>query len=213
MASPTPCEYETVARGYKVVYNAPQDFFSYKHCSSCAEGGDAVLMEEGECPRCGCLSSYKPYECCESCDREWAALVYGQCPCIRGERCEKCYTEEDAYTEADKRRLQLAEYRQELQGKTLAELQECLAKVDADLPDLEKDLSELGVETYEDALLWKGIYEQTICEHEAALAELKKAKANYHSALMSDPSRPGYDRCCSNFEDDVEDAERYLASL
>jgi len=86
MASPALCEYETTARGYKVVYNAPKDFFSYKNCSSCAEGGDAVLMEEGECPRCGCLHSYQEWECCEGCDREWAALVYGQPLSICDER-------------------------------------------------------------------------------------------------------------------------------
>lgn len=43
--------------------------------------------------------------------------------------------------------------------------------------------------------------------------ELKKAKANYHSALMSSPGRPGYDRCCSNFEDEVHDLEKELHHL
>jgi hypothetical protein len=251
MASPTPCEYVTVARGYKVVYNAPADFFSYENCADCAEGGDAVLMEEGECPRCGSYRSYKRYECCESCDSAWlAGRVQEQSAAVQDrpwqmrdvvpldswlvylsdeelqdayeQICEEPRTERisawiSAYETERMRREQphvgLAERREELRGKTLSELQEHLAKIVDELPGLEEDLSENGQKIYHDALLWKATYEQAIGEHEHALTELEKAKANYHSALMSNPDRPGYDRCCSNFEDEVVDAERYLASL
>lgn len=57
--------YETTARGYKVVYDAPADFFGSDHCASCAAGGDAVLMDGGECPRYGCFQNYQCYECCD----------------------------------------------------------------------------------------------------------------------------------------------------
>ncbi len=67
--------YETTARGYRVAYSVPEDFFTSDHCADCAAGGDAVCMEEGECPRCGCFRSYRDYECCESCDREWASAL------------------------------------------------------------------------------------------------------------------------------------------
>lgn len=246
MASPTPCEYVTTARGYKVVYNAPEDFFSYEHCSNCAEGGDAVLMDCGECPRCGCYRSYKRYECCESCDREWASaheqsaaaqdrpwqmrdvvpldnwLVYLSDEELQDgyeQICEEPPSErisawKTAYeTERARRRPRMSEYREELRGKSLEELRQHLAQILGELPELEEDLSENGQKVYQDALLWKATYEQAIGEHEHALAELKTAKANYHSALMSEPDRPGYDRICSNFQDELDDAERYLDSL
>jgi hypothetical protein len=46
-----------------------------------------------------------------------------------------------------------------------------------------------------------------------AQAQLERARSHYHSALMSDPSMPGYDRICSNFQDEVDAAEQELEEL
>jgi flagellar biosynthesis GTPase FlhF len=189
MASP---DYVTTARGYKVVYSAPEDFFSYEHCRDCAEGGDAVLMEEGECPRCGCLNSYKPYECCESCDREWEQAVFGRA----------AEPEED--------------YRAELREKSEEELREALAKLQEELPALAEDYSENGQKVLEDAMRWKAAYQEELESREQPtrnrdlIVELTCARSNYQSALMSDPANFGWDRMCSNFEDDVQEAEKAL---
>jgi hypothetical protein len=48
---------------------------------------------------------------------------------------------------------------------------------------------------------------------EMAQAQLERARRHYHSALMSDPSAPGYDRICSNFQDEVDAAEQELEEL
>lgn len=40
------------------------------------------------------------------------------------------------------------------------------------------------------------------------LSELDRARRDYHSALMSDPSAPGYDRLCSNFETRIRELEQ-----
>jgi hypothetical protein len=189
-STPTKCEYETTARGYKVVYNAPKDFFTSDHCAACADDtGDAVLMEEGECPRCGCYDSYKEFECCESCDREHyeARLL------------------QDRVDE-------LLEY------NSPSRLQRDLEMLVDSLPELAEDLSEDGVKIYQDTLVWQKAYELAIAQSEAAEApersweqveaELKTARANYQSALMA-----GEDRVCSNFEDEVDSLEREVAFI
>jgi hypothetical protein len=48
---------------------------------------------------------------------------------------------------------------------------------------------------------------------EAATERLEAARSRYRSALMSDPNAPGYDRLCSNFQDEVEAAEQELEEL
>jgi hypothetical protein len=191
MSASTPkLEYETTARGYKVVYNAPKDFFSSDHCAACADDrGDAVLMEEGECPRCGCYDSYKEFECCESCDREWEESRALQ------DRVEELL----AFTSPSR-------------------LQRDLDMLLDSLPELAKDLSEDGVKLHQDTLLWQKAYELAIAQSEAAEApersweqveaELKTARANYQSALMA-----GEDRMCSNFEDEVDSLEREVAAI
>ncbi len=50
-------------------------------------------------------------------------------------------------------------------------------------------------------------------ERERAWAHLQRARSHYHSALMGDPSEPGYDRICSNFQDEVDAAEQELEEL
>lgn len=47
-------------------------------------------------------------------------------------------------------------------------------------------------------------------ETEKAVA---RARANYHSALMSNPSSPGWERMCSIMSEELEDCERELADL
>ena len=194
-------DYVTTARGYKVAYDVPETFFSYKHCSACAAGGDAVLMEENECPRCGCLDSYGAYdECCESCDREWEERVYG-------------------------RAAEPEDYRAELREKSEEELREALAKVKEELPALAEDYSENGQKVLEDAMSWWAAYQEELTSRQSRevctaassepaelesrqrdlIPDLLRARANYHSALMA-----GYDRACSNFEDEVQDLEKAL---
>lgn len=185
--------YETTARGYKVAYNAPESFFSYKHCSACAAGGDAVLMEEGECPRCGCLNSYKPYECCESCDREWE--------------------------EARERSAEPEDYRAELREKSDEELREALAKLQEELPALAEDHSENGQKVLADAMSWWAAYQEELASRQTReaparnrdlIVELTCARSKYYSALMSDPTDFGWDRICTNFDDDVQEAKNAL---
>lgn len=182
--------YETTARGYKVAYNAPEGFFNEDHCSACAAGGDAVLMEEGECPRCGSYRHVKLYECCESCDREWEERVSGGAA-------------------------EPEDYRTELREKSEEELREALAKLQEELPALAEDHSEMGQKLLEDAMRWKAGYQAELesrepLEERDLIADLLRARANYSSALMSDPAEFGWDRLCSNFDDDVREAEKAL---
>jgi hypothetical protein len=222
-------DYVTTARGYKVVYNAPESFFNEDHCASCAAGGDAVLMEEGECPRCGSYHHVKLYECCESCDREWAEARERSAVTDGSTEWAEAHTR-TTVSDGDRE----PSYQDELRELSLEVLRAALEKVKEDLPALAEDYSEFGQEVLEDAMRWKAAYEAEFARREALqpglaagaaappeeeraaaqdrdlIPELQRARANYHSALMSDPARPGYDRACSNFEDEVDELERAL---
>lgn len=94
---------------------------------------------------------------------------------------------------------QIAELEAEYEGASHDEM----AALDAALEPLQEQLEALeDLEEY--------YPERTI---EQVQAELARARANYRSALMSDPDYPGWDRMCANLEDEVDDLERELEAL
>jgi hypothetical protein len=93
--------YVTVPRGYEVAAGATysltlsgRDCHREGICALCAEGGDAVRLRDGECPRCQYVDPYALEEEDE------------HCPCIGAERCSKCWSEDDYYAELDAARIE-----------------------------------------------------------------------------------------------------------